>query len=121
MSRSQLVRGLANDLEVPPKLVDGIFSRLAEVAAEEVRDTGKFTVPGVCRVRTRSAPARDAGERRLFGKTVHVKARPATTSVRASVVKGFKDAVLNHSDDDDAYDDDGSGNDNEQVSFMAKG
>ena len=118
VTRSQLVKGLAADFEVPSKLVGGIFSRLAEVAAEEVRDTGKFTVPGVCHVRTRSEPAREAGERQLFGRTVQVKARPATTVVKASVVKRFKDTVLDSDADDSLNDEE---DDNGKVAFTACG
>merc|ERR1712183_351080 len=52
---------------------------LAEIAAKEVKSNGVFTVPGLCRIKTRVKPATKAGKREMFGKMVIVKAQPAKT------------------------------------------
>merc|ERR1739845_314945 len=46
-------------------------------AAKELKSAGKFTIPGVCMVKTRKKPATPAGKREVFGKVVMVKAKPA--------------------------------------------
>merc|ERR1712050_451682 len=53
-----------------------ILNSLAEIATEEVKSTGVFTIPGVCKIKTRVKPATKAGKREVFGKVVMVKAKP---------------------------------------------
>jgi hypothetical protein len=66
---------------------------LAEIAAKEIKKTGKLTVPGVVMVKTRVKPATKAGKREVFGKVVMVKAKPAHTVVKAYPVAAIKQAV----------------------------
>ena len=41
---------------------------------KEMKSTGVFTIPGLCKNKTQVKPA---GEREVFGKVVMVKAKPA--------------------------------------------
>jgi len=66
---------------------------LAELAGKEVKGTGKFTIPGVCMIKTRHKPATKAGKRIAFGKEIKVKAKPARTVVKAFAVAAIKQAV----------------------------
>merc|ERR1739844_810593 len=70
-----------------------VLETLAEVATEEVKGTGKFTIPGLCMLKTRKKPATKAGKREVFGKVMMVKAKPAKTIVKAypvsALVAGF--------------------------------
>merc|ERR1712087_755968 len=51
----------------------------------EVKKTGVFTVPGVCRIKTRTKPATKACVKVMFGKETKVKAKPAKTVVNQSL------------------------------------
>merc|ERR1712097_236271 len=66
---------------------------LAELAGKEIKSTGKFTIPGVCMVKTRHKPATKAGKRIAFGKEIKVKAKAARTVVKAFAVAAMKQAV----------------------------
>merc|ERR1711939_400674 len=72
-----------------PKALDA----LAELAAKEVKSTGKFTIPGICMVKTRHKPATKAGKRMAFGTEIKVKAKPARTVVKAFAVAALKKSV----------------------------
>ena len=56
----------------------------------QVKKTGIFTIPGLCRIKTRVKPATKAGTKVMFGKEVKVKARPAKTVVKAFPVAALK-------------------------------
>jgi hypothetical protein len=70
-----------------------VLTSLAEIAAKEIKKTGKFVVPGVVMVKTRQKPATKARKREVFGKVVMVKAKPARTIVKAYPVAAIKQAV----------------------------
>ena len=72
-----------------PKVVRGMFATLATLVTSEVKKTGKFTIPGVCMVKSRQKPATKAGKRMAFGKEVTVKVTPARI-----IVKVFPAAAL---------------------------
>ena len=40
---------------------------MAEVVDKEIKKAGIFTIPGVCRGKTRVKPATKAGKREMFG------------------------------------------------------
>merc|ERR1712138_26491 len=65
---------------------------LADLASKEVKK-GKFTIPGVCMIKTRHKPATKAGKRFAFGKEIKVKAKPARTVVKAFAVAALKKSV----------------------------
>ena len=68
-----------------------ILNSIVTVAAKEVKKTGVFTIPGLCRIKTRTKPATKACTKMIFGKETKVKAKPAKT-----VVKAFPAAALTH-------------------------
>merc|ERR1711862_221061 len=70
-----------------------VIGSLAEIASQEVSKSGIFTLPGLCRIKTRTKPATKAGKREVFGKVVMVKAKPARKIVKAYPVKALKDSV----------------------------
>ena len=51
---------------------------------------GQFTIPGLCRIKSRTKPATKACVRMMFGKETKVKARPAKTVVKAFAVAALK-------------------------------
>merc|ERR1711957_1093595 len=60
---------------------------------EEVKKTGKVTIPGLCMIKTRVKPATKAGKREMFGQVVMVSAKPAKTVVKAYPVAAIKKAI----------------------------
>merc|ERR1711924_527482 len=85
MSKSGVAAAVAGENDMKPKVVTGILASLATLVTSEVKKTGKFTIPGVCMVKSRHKPAK----RMAFGKEVTVKAKPART-----IVKAFPAAAL---------------------------
>merc|ERR1711924_426143 len=79
--------------EMKTKQVAGIINSLVSVATTEVKKNGIFTIPGLCRIKTRVKPATKAGKKNIFGKEVVVKAKPAKTIVKAYPVAALKSQI----------------------------
>merc|ERR1711904_209158 len=69
-----------------------VLDALVEIGTAEVKK-GKFTIPGLCMIKTKTKPATKAGMRLMFGKSVKVAAKPARTIVKAYCVKALKDEI----------------------------
>merc|ERR1719388_480011 len=93
MSKGAIVKILAEKHEMKSQAMSGVLDTLVELATAEVKKNGIFTVPGLCRIKTRVKPATKAGVRNIFGKDVKVKAKPAKTVVKAFAVAALKDQV----------------------------
>ena len=92
ISKGAIAEALATATELKKSDVSKVLTSLAAVAAKEVKK-GKFVIPGVCMIKTRTKPATKAGERVMFGKTMVVKAKPAKTVVKAFPVAALKKSV----------------------------
>merc|ERR1712151_513826 len=90
MSKTELVAALEAKSSVKKSECKKVLESLAEVAGKEVKSKGKFTVPGLVMVKTRTKPATKAGKREMFGKVVLVKAKPANTVLKAFCVAALK-------------------------------
>merc|ERR1712057_9847 len=90
MAQGAICEALATATESKKSEMGKILDALAELATKETKSTGKFTIPGVCMVKTRHKPATKAGKRMAFGKEVKVKAKPARTVVKAFAPKALK-------------------------------
>merc|ERR1719229_183081 len=93
MSKGGLAEALATDNDLKKSQCSKILDTLAAIATKEVKSAGKFTLPGLCMIKTRLKPATKAGKREMFGKTVVVKAKPAKTVVKAYTVAALKKAI----------------------------
>merc|ERR1719421_470576 len=93
MPKSGIEQALADKTKLEKKAVAGVVDGLVALATAEVKKTGKFTIPGLCMLKTRIRPARKAGTSQAFGKTIKVKARPATKIVKAFCVSALKKAI----------------------------
>merc|ERR1712023_383884 len=57
------VKDIATEHSLKTKEVSLVFESLAAIAAKEVKKTGVFTIPGLCRIKTRVKPAtQDRGQ-----------------------------------------------------------
>merc|ERR1712144_31370 len=90
MSKGALVSTLAEQHEMKTKVCKGLLESLATLATTEVKKTGIFTIPGLCRIKTRVKPATKAGVRVCFGQEMKVKAKPARTVIKAFPVAALK-------------------------------
>merc|ERR1719456_164428 len=93
MTKGTIVKTLAEKHELKGQVASALLDSLAELATGEVKKNGIFTVPGLCRIKTRVKPATKAGVRNIFGKDVKVKAKPAKTVVKAFAVAALKDQI----------------------------
>jgi DNA-binding protein HU-beta len=93
MTKGALVKMLAEQHEMKTKACSVLFDSLAALATTEVKKTGIFTIPGLCRIKTRVKPATKAGVRMAFGKEMKVKAKPAKTVVKAFPVAALKKQI----------------------------
>merc|ERR1719235_1216542 len=93
MTKGALVRTLSEQHEMKSKVCSGLLESLATLATTEVKKNGIFTIPGLCRIKTRVKPATKAGTRMAFGQEIKVKAKPARTVVKAFPVAALKSQI----------------------------
>merc|ERR1719240_2623335 len=93
MTKVAIADSLDQSCELKKSVCAKVMNSLAELAATEVAKTGVFSLPGLCRLKTRTKPATKAGKREVFGKVVMVKAKPARKIVKAYPVKALKDSI----------------------------
>merc|ERR1711959_270147 len=69
-------------------------SMVKDIATEHgLKNNGIFTIPGLCRIKTKTKKATKAGKRMMFGQEVKVKAKPARTVVKAFAVAALKNQI----------------------------
>merc|ERR1712056_17130 len=61
MGKGAIAEALANQCELKKSVCMKVIGSLADIASQEVSKTGIFTVPGLCRIKTRTKPATKAG------------------------------------------------------------
>merc|ERR1711904_582633 len=83
LSKGGIADALASDSGLKKSQCSQLLDSFASLATAEVKKAGKFTIPGLCMIKTRMKPARKAGTRVAFGKTIKVKAAPAKKIVKA--------------------------------------
>merc|ERR1712109_305256 len=93
MTWGAVADAVAEKCELKKSVASKVINSLAEIATAEVKSAGIFTVPGLCRIKTRVKPATKAGKREMFGKMCIIKAKPAKTVVKAFPVAALKAAV----------------------------
>merc|ERR1711988_24139 len=62
MTKGALVKTLAEQHEMKTKVCSGLLESLATLATTEVKKTGIFTIPGLCRIKTRLKPETKASQ-----------------------------------------------------------
>merc|ERR1712216_791223 len=93
MTKGQITKSLAEQHGLKQKACSDYLNSLVEIACQEVKKTGIFTLPGLCRIKTRTKPATKAGVRNIFGKEVKVSAKPAKKVVKAYPVHALKQQI----------------------------
>merc|ERR1711904_374478 len=77
-------QAISAEMGMKSKVCRQVVENLAGIATEQVKSMGKFTLPGLFRIKTRVKPATKAGKRMAFGKEVMVKAKPGRRWSRPS-------------------------------------
>merc|ERR1712241_1508554 len=93
MGKGAIADAIAEKCELKKAVASKVIVTLAEIATAEVKKAGIFTVPGLCRIKTRMKPATKAGKREIFGKMTIVKAKPAKKIVKAFPVAALKASI----------------------------
>merc|ERR1711976_176253 len=93
MTKGALLKAIATEHGLKTKACSNVLNSLVAVATTEVKKSGVFTVPGVCRIKTRTKPATKACVKVMFGKETKVKAKPAKTVVKAFPVAALKKQI----------------------------
>ena len=90
MTKTQLVRHLAEKLETNNKTASAFLENLADTAIKETKKNGVFVVPGLGRLVKAHRKAR-VGRNPQTGEPIQIKAK---TVVKFRVAKAAKDAIL---------------------------
>merc|ERR1712014_135077 len=93
MTKGQITKKLAEEHGLKVKASSNLLKSFVEIATKEVKKTGVFSIPGLCRIKTRTKPATKAGVRNIFGKEVKVAAKPAKKVVKAYPVAALKKQI----------------------------
>merc|ERR1711975_95698 len=93
MTKGAMTKALATEHGLKQKACSEVINSIVAIATQEVKSTGVFTIPGLCRLKTRTKPATKAGVRIMFGKETKVKAKPAKTIVKAYPVHALKKQI----------------------------
>ena len=89
LTKTQLVRHMAEKLEITNKQVSGFFDLLTETAVKETKKNGVFVIPGLGRLVKAHRKAR-LGRNPQTGEEIKIKAK---TVVKFRVAKAAKDAI----------------------------
>ncbi len=89
MTKTQLVRHMAEKHELSNKQAAAILEHLAEVAVRETKKSGVFVLPGLGRLVKSNRKAR-MGRNPQTGEAIKI---PAKTVVKFRVAKAAKDSI----------------------------
>ena len=89
MTKTQLVRAMAEKLELTNKQTATFFETLAETAVKETKKNGEVTIPGLGKLVKAERKAR-IGRNPQTGEAIKIKAK---TVVKFRVAKAAKDSI----------------------------
>ncbi len=90
MTKTQVIRLMAEQLQVAPKQITAFFVLLIETATTQTRKSGEFTVPGLGKLVKAQRAAR-LGRNPATGEAIKIAAK---TNVKFRVSKAMKDAIV---------------------------
>ena len=89
MTKTQIVKALAEKLATEPKQVQAFFDALAEMATEQTREAGEFTVPGLGKL-VKAERKERMGRNPANGEEMKIAAK---TAVKFRIAKAATDAI----------------------------
>ena len=89
MTKTQLVRSMAEKLTLTNKQAAAFFENLAELAVAQAKKNGVFVLPGIGRLKKVQRKAR-MGRNPQTGQAIKIKAK---TTAKFYVAKSMKDGI----------------------------
>ena len=89
MSKTELVRLVAEKLQLTTKQAGSLFDLLAQTVIQETKKNGEFTIPGLGKLVKAQRAAR-MGRNPQTGEAIKIKAK---TAVKFRVAKAAKDSI----------------------------
>ncbi|GAA3749092.1 MULTISPECIES: HU family DNA-binding protein [Terriglobus] len=89
LTKTALIRTLAEQSELPTKKVSQFFELMASTAVKETKKNGEFTIPGIGKLVKAERKAR-VGRNPQTGEAIKIKAK---TVVKFRIAKAAKDAI----------------------------
>src|ERR1700720_46228 len=95
MTKNQLIDAIAEGTQVSKGDVKAVIEQMATVGYKELNESGEFVIPGFAKMSVVNKPATEArsGVNPFTKEPMELAAKPASKSVKASPLKGAKDAV----------------------------
>ena len=90
----EIYTDIATNACVSVSQVKEVFDAVRQVLLRELRAKGACMLPNLVLFRLSRKPAADAKVKNMFGKEVHIPAKPARTQVKAYVLKHMLDAMV---------------------------
>ena len=90
MGKMELFAHFAEKFELKRTVARDFFEELLALSEKELKRSGEFVLPGMCKLVVQKRKARD-GRNPATGETIKI---PAKTVVKARIAKQLKDAVL---------------------------
>ncbi len=90
MGKMELFAHFAEKFDIKRTVARDFFDELLALSERELKRTGEFVVPGLCKLTVQRRKARD-GRNPATGEVIKI---PAKTAVKAKIAKPLKDAVL---------------------------
>jgi nucleoid DNA-binding protein len=71
-----------------------VLDAIIDVCVRELRESGAITIPGIVKLKTakKNATAERTGVSPFTKQPIIIRAKPATTKIKAAVVKALKEA-----------------------------
>jgi nucleoid DNA-binding protein len=69
LGKAELVKEIAEEVDLPTRAVKDVLDLLAEIAHEEISGGEDFTVPGIAKLKYKYTPPQKKGERYKKGET----------------------------------------------------
>ena len=89
MTKTQIVRSMAERLEMPTKQIATFFDLMVELAVAQTRGSGEFTIPGLGKLVKAERKAR-IGRNPATGEAIKI---PAKTTLKFRISKSIKDSI----------------------------
>src|SRR6476469_5486411 len=90
MGKMELFAHFADKFDMKRTAVRDLFEELLRLSEKELKRSGEFVIPGVCKLVVQRRKARE-GRNPATGEPIKI---PAKTVVKARIAKALKDAVL---------------------------
>ncbi|MNZ87319.1 DNA-binding protein HRL53 [compost metagenome] len=85
LTKDQLIRDIAESLDLTQTSVRGVFEQLAQIAQDSLENDGELTLPGIGKLKVTERAAR-SGRNPQTGKIIQIAAKKVVRFVPAKVL-----------------------------------